>query len=340
MKIVVLDGFTLNPGDLSWQPLAALGPCQVYDRTAPDEVMARAAPAEILLTNKVELSRSHIENFPGLRYIGVLATGTNVVDLAAARGRNIPVTNVPAYGTRSVAQAAVALMLELANQVGHHGQAVHAGDWARSADWCFWQRPLIELAGLTLGIVGYGRIGQAVGEIAAALGMNVMAHSPHHGGRGDEAHSDGQHRARDAGSVLDGASSPRLLHRAEFEAASVRFVDLENLFRQSDIVSLHCPLTPQTRNLVNAQRLSWMKRTAFLINTSRGPLIEESALAAALNSGGYTQPSSESERDYHGRRIPHLTSPLRPQGRRGIQCESGHSTSFTAASSLETRCIS
>jgi glycerate dehydrogenase len=275
MNIVVLDGYTLNPGDLSWQPLAVFGPCQVYDRTAPDQVMDRAAPAEILLTNKVELSRNLIENLQRLRYIGVLATGTNVVDLAAARARNIPVTNVPAYGARSVAQATLALILELVNQVGHHAQRVREGGWTRSADWCLWEGPLIELAGLTMGIVGYGRIGQAVGELATALGMTVLAHSPHH---------TPPLRSPASNAPPPSGSSP-LAPRPSSLSVGVRFVDLKTLFCQSDIITLHCPLTAQTRELVNAERLSWVKHTAFLINTSRGQLIEESALAESLNSG-------------------------------------------------------
>ncbi len=251
MNIVVLDGFTLNPGDLSWSELESLGPCEVYDRTAPAEVMGRAGGAEILLTNKTELGREHILSLPRLRYIGVLATGTNVVDLAAARERGIPVTNVPAYSTRSVAQTTIALLLELTQHAGHHAETVREGRWARSADWCYWDYPLIELEGLTLGIVGFGRIGRAVGELAAALGMRVLA--------------------------CNAASRPA--------APFVRAVDLETLFRESDVVSLHCPLTEQTRGLINAERLSWMKPTAFLLNTSRGLLVDEAALAEALNSG-------------------------------------------------------
>jgi len=251
MNIVVLDGFTLNPGDLSWDELLSLGHCEIHERTAPGDVLRRAAEAEILLTNKTELTRDHLENLPRLKYIGVLATGTNVVDLPAARTRKIPVTNVPTYGTKSVAQTTLALLLELTQHVGHHAQTVRESRWSRSLDWCYWDRPLIELDGGVLGIIGFGRIGRAVGELAGALGMTRLAH--------------------DAIPVAD--SGP------------VRFVDLETIFRQSDVVSLHCPLTPQTYGLVNAERLSWMKPTAFLLNTSRGPLVEEQALADALNSG-------------------------------------------------------
>jgi glycerate dehydrogenase len=251
MNIVVLDGFTLNPGDLSWAELESLGPCALYDRTRPADLLVRAVGAEILLTNKTELTDDSIRNLSNLQYIGVLATGTNVVDLAAARARGIPVTNVPTYGTKSVAQMTFALLLELAQHVGHHAQTVREGRWTRSADWCYWDRPLIELDGLTLGLVGFGRIGRAVSEIAAAFGMTVL--------------------------TCDPAAKPT--------APAVRSVELETLFRESDVVSLHCPLTPQTANLVNARRLSLMKPTAFLLNTSRGPLVDEPALADALNSG-------------------------------------------------------
>ncbi len=251
MNVVVLDGFALNPGDLSWNDLKALGPCEIYDRTLPAEVMSRAAEADILLVNKTELGRDHILNLPRLKYIGVVATGTNIVDLAAARERGIPVTNVPAYSTKSVAQTTIALLLELTQHAGHHAQTVRDGQWTRNADWCYWDYPLIELDGLTMGIVGFGRIGRAVGELAAALGMKVLA--------------------------CNAASIPA--------APFVTPTDLESLFRQSDVVSLHCPLTPQTRGLINAQRLSWMKPTAILLNTSRGLLVDEAALADALNSG-------------------------------------------------------
>jgi len=250
MNIVVLDGFTLNPGDLSWAELESLGPCAVYPRTRPDELLTRAAGATILLTNKTVLTGNFIGNLPRLQYIGVLATGTNTVDLAAARARGIPVTNVPSYGTQSVAQMTFALLLELAQHVGHHAQTVREGQWSRSADFCYWDRPLIELDGLTLGMVGYGRIGQAVGKLGVAFGMKVLACDP----------------------------------AIEPAGPAIRSVELETLFRESDVVSLHCPLTPQTANLVNAQRLSLMKPTAFLLNTSRGPLVDEPALADALNS--------------------------------------------------------
>jgi glycerate dehydrogenase len=251
VNLVVLDGYTLNPGDLSWDELKALGPAVIYDRTPDDELLSRSAQAEILLTNKTELSREHFGQLPGLKYIGILATGTNIVDLAAARERGIVVTNVPAYSTASVAQTTFALLLELTQQVGHHADTVRRGVWSHSPDWCYWERPLIELAGLTMGIIGLGRIGSAVARLAHAFEMRVLAHNP---------------KPRTA---LD----------------YVSWVDLEPLFKRSDIVSLHCPLTVQNRHLVNRERLSWMKPSAFLLNTSRGQLVDEPALAEALNSG-------------------------------------------------------
>ena len=251
MNIVVLDGYTLNPGDLSWEELKSLGACEIYERTPPAEILRRAAAAEILLTNKTEITGAHIQNLPKLKYLGVLATGTNIVDLAAARARGVLVTNVPAYGTKSVAQTTLALLLELTHHAGHHAQTVRESRWVRSQDWCYWDYPLLELDGLTMGDIGFGRIGQAVSELAAAFGMHVLVSSP-----------------------TSKAARP-----------FVRFVDLEILFRQSDVVSLHCPLTDQTKNLVDAERLSWMKPSALLLNTSRGLLVDESALADALNSG-------------------------------------------------------
>lgn len=252
MKIVVLDGFTLNPGDQSWDDLKALGECAIYDRSNGPEIVARAMGHPVVLTNKTPLSRETIEQLPDLRYIGVLATGYNIVDIAAARSRGVVVTNIPIYGTRSVAQFTFALILELAHQVGRHTQSVAAGQWSRCPDFSFWESPLVELEGRTLGIVGMGRIGKAVADLAVAFGMNVLATTR-------------------SGSVKD---SP-----------AIRSVDLKTLFQESDIVSLHCPLTPETSKLINRERLSWMRRSAWLINTSRGGLVDEADLAAALNSG-------------------------------------------------------
>lgn len=252
MKIVVLDGHTLNPGDLSWDELRSLGECDLHDRTPSAEVVKRATGAEIVLTNKTVLTREHISALPALRCIGVLATGHNCVDSAAARERGIPVCNVPAYGTRSVAQMTLALLLELCHRAGHHARTVSEGRWSASADWCYWDFPLVELDGLTLGVVGFGRIGQAVAELGRAFGMIVVAHTR-----------------------TPPPTAP----------AWVKFIELEKLFRESDVISLHCPLTPQTQQLVNAECLAWMKPSAFLLNTSRGPLVDEPALAAALNAG-------------------------------------------------------
>ncbi|MSU63774.1 MAG: D-2-hydroxyacid dehydrogenase [Pedosphaera sp.] len=251
MKIVVLDGHTLNPGDLSWEPLRALGECEIHERSAPGEVVPRSTAASVLITNKVAIAREQIAQLPDLRYIGVTATGYNIVDVAAARERGIDVSNVPTYGTRSVAQMTFALLLELTQHAGDHAKSVRDGRWSRSPDFCYWDHPLIELDGLTMGIIGFGRIGRAVAELALAFGMRVLVAT---------------RRTSDL---------PPGMARA----------DLDDLFRQSDVISLHCPLTPETKNLVNAARLRLMKPTAFLINTSRGPLVEEAALADALNSG-------------------------------------------------------
>jgi len=252
MKIVVLDGHTLNPGDLSWEGLEALGETAIYDRTPEDQVVARAQGAQVVLVNKVSLSRETLDQLPDLRFIGVLATGYNIVDVEAAAERGIPVCNVPTYGTQSVAQMAFAHILNLTQHVAHHAETVKAGRWAESDDWCYWDYPLIELMGLTLGVVGYGRIGRQSAAIGRALGMRVIAHDAYVEDSGDP---------------------------------DIAMVGLETLLRESDVVTLHCPLTPETENLMNAERLALMKPTAFLVNTSRGPLVDEPALAQALNEG-------------------------------------------------------
>ncbi|MHC4657049.1 MAG: D-2-hydroxyacid dehydrogenase [Planctomycetota bacterium] len=250
MNIVVLDGYTLNPGDLTWKDLETLGQFTVYDRTPPEEVVPRAKDAEIVLTNKTLLFSDVIKQLPKLKYIGVLATGYNVVDVDAARNLGIPITNVPAYSTQSVAQMVFAHLLNLTQHVGHHAQTVRSERWTSNPDFCYWDMPLIELAGLTMGIIGFGRIGQAAAKLALAFGMKVIAYD-----------------------VVTPSGMPE----------GCQFVELEDVFRRSDVVSLHCPLTPQTKNIVNKQRLALMKKTAFLINTSRGPLVDEQALAQALN---------------------------------------------------------
>ena len=252
MKIVVLDGYCLNPGDLSWGQLATLGECSIHDRTPAEHTAARARGAEILLTNKTVLSRPLIVCLPALRYIGVLATGYNVVDVAAASERGVVVTNVPAYGTRSVAQMVFAHLLNLTQHVADHARGVREGRWAAADDFCYWDSPLVELDGLTLGIVGFGRIGRAVAALALAFGMKVLVHDP-----------------------LPTEPVPE----------GVTAVAPDRLFRESDVVSLHCPLTPDTEKLVDAGRLAMMRPSAFLINTSRGPLVDEHALADALNEG-------------------------------------------------------
>ena len=248
-EIVVLDGYTLNPGDLSWEGLHALGQCVVYDRTPRDQTIERALSAEIVLTNKTVLSAEIIVALPKLEYVGVLATGYNQVDLEAAKEKGIVVSNVPIYGTTSVAQMVFAHLLNLTQRVSEHSRDVAAGDWAASEDFCFWNYPLVELEGLTMGIVGFGRIGRATAKLAHAFGMRVVA------------------------------STRTPVELPDYVTA----IPLKDLFEQSDVVSLHCALTPETKHIVNASRLAQMKSTAFLINTSRGPLIDEAALAEALN---------------------------------------------------------
>ena len=250
MKIVVLDGYAMNPGDIDWSPLRALGDCRIHDRTPPEDVVGRSWGAQALLTNKVVLGHDEFAALEGLRYVGVTATGYNVVDVACARRRGVTVTNVPSYSTESVAQATFALLLELANRVGHHSAEVRDGRWSRSPDFCFWDFPTVELAGLTIGIVGLGDIGSTVARIARAFRMRVIAHT----------------------------RTPRV-------AEGVEFVELDRLFAESDVVSLHCPLEASTERMVNARRLSLMKPSAFLINAARGGLVDETALARFLNEG-------------------------------------------------------
>ena len=253
MKIVVLDGYALNPGDLNWEPLKAFGQVMVYDRTATEaEGISRIADAEIVLINKFPITESLLEACPSVRMIGVLATGYNVVDCAAARRRSIPVCNVPSYGTAAVTQFTMALILELCHRVALHNRSVRQHDWENCPDFCYWLTPQMELNGKTIGIIGFGRIGRAVGKLAKAFGMRVLACSPREYPEGLEI---GQ------------------------------YVDLDTLLRQSDIVSLHCPLLPSTREIINAGTIEKMKDGAMLINTSRGPLVNEQDLADALESG-------------------------------------------------------
>jgi glycerate dehydrogenase len=252
-KIVVLDGYTLNPGDLSWDGFTKYASIEVHDRTDPKQIIEQARGAKFVLTNKAPLRAETLAELPDLRYIGVLATGYNIVDIAAAKERGIVVSNIPTYGTASVAQHAFALILELTSQVKLHSDAARAGEWSRSADWCFWKTPLMELEGKTLGVVGFGRIGRRTAEIGHAMGMKILAHDQ-----------------------VDANPPP-------YEG--FRFASLDDLLGESDVVTLHCPLFPETEGLMNTERLRKMKPTGLLINTSRGPLIVDQDLADALNQG-------------------------------------------------------
>jgi glycerate dehydrogenase len=252
VRIVVLDGYILNPGDLSWDDLRQLGPTEIYDRTPDELVVERALEAEAILTSKVPLAEATLAKLTKLRYIGVVGTGYNTIDVVAAKKRGITVTNVPVYGTASVAQFAFALLLELCHHVGLHSDLVREGEWSKNADWSFWRTPMVLLAGKTMGVVGFGRIGRDVGRIAAAMQMRVLFHD----------------------AIVTGTE--------EFEAESV---SLEHLLAVSDVVSLHCPLLPETKGIINARTLSIMKPSAFVINAARGPLVNEQDLADALNAG-------------------------------------------------------
>ncbi len=253
MKIVILDGYTENPGDLSWSGFEALGSLTVYDRTSPEETVQRIGDAEIVITNKTVISKDVFEACPQIHYVGVLATGYNVVDIAAAKAHDVTVTNIPAYGTTAVAQFTFALLLEICHHVGAHSESVKAGEWARRGDFCYWDYPLIELSGKTMGIIGFGRIGQNVGKIAQAFGMKVLAF--------DE--------------------NPN----KSLENETLAYVTLEELLSHSDVISLHCPLFDSTKGIINKNTLALMKDGAILLNTARGPLIVEEDLAAALKAG-------------------------------------------------------
>lgn len=252
MKIIVLDGYGLNPGDLSWDAMSALGDLTVYDRTSPSELLARAEGAEVLITNKTLITADDMAALPALKYIGVLATGYNVVDIEAAKARGIVVTNIPAYSTASVAQMVFAHLLNITQRIGYYADENAKGRWSGSKDFCYWDTNLVELDGKKMGIVGYGNIGRATARIALAFGMEVLAYTS----------------------------------KAQAELPEgVKKVALDELFAESDVVSLHCPLTPDTKELVNAGRLKLMKPSAMIINTGRGPLINEQDLADALNEG-------------------------------------------------------
>ena len=252
MKIVILDGYTENPGDLSWEGFEALGEVTVYDRTAPEEIVSRIGDAEIVILNKVPITEETLNQCGHIRYIGVLATGYNVVDVDACRKRGIPVCNIPTYGTAAVGQFAIAMLLEICHHVAHHSDAVHEGRWESNPDWCFWDYPLIELADKTMGIIGFGRIGQATGRIAKALGMRVIANDEYPNASGKEL---------------------------------AEYVPREQLFEESDVIALHCPLFPSTEGMINKENIAKMKDGVIILNNSRGPLIVEEDLADALNSG-------------------------------------------------------
>ena len=252
MKIIVLDGYGLNPGDLNWEGFESLGELTVYDRTLPSELMQRAAGAEVLITNKTLITAENMADLPELKYIGVLATGYNVVDIDAAKARGIVVTNIPAYSTASVAQMVFAHILNITQRVGYYADENKQGRWTKNADFCYWDTQLVELQGKKMGIVGLGNIGQATARIAQAFGMEVCVYS----------------------------SKPQFVL-----PSGIKKMDLDELFAECDVISLHCPLTPDTKEMVNAERLSKMKSNAVLINTGRGPLINEQDLANALNEG-------------------------------------------------------
>ena len=253
MKLVVLDGYTLNPGDLNWEGIKKFGDLEVHDRTPESQIVERCQGAEIIFTNKTPLRESVLSQLPDLKYIGVLATGYNVVDVDYAKTRGIAVANVPGYGTASVVQMTFALLLELCQHVQSHSDSVRQGDWAASPDFCYWNYPLIELEGKTIGIIGFGSIGQKVADIATAFGMNIIGFS--------RTRSDQSHRK------------------------NFKWAELNDLLKESDVVSVHCPLFPETQGIINKDSLRLMKRTAFFLNTSRGPLMVDQDLADALNEG-------------------------------------------------------
>lgn len=256
MKIVILDGYTENPGDLSWDSFKKLGDFTVFDRTPfgdTAEIIRRIGDAEAVIVNKTPLKREVFEACPSIKYVGMLSTGYNVVDVTAAKEKGIPVCNIPTYGTKSVAQFAMGLLLEICHHIGHHSDAVHNGAWENCIDWCFWDYPLIELDGKTMGIIGYGRIGQATGTLAQAFGMKVVAY--------------------------DSYKNPAL------ETETMRYAELDELLAMSDVIALHCPLFPETKGIINKDSIAKMKDGVILINNSRGELIVEEDLAEALNSG-------------------------------------------------------
>lgn len=253
MDIVVLDGYTLNPGDLSWDALEKLGNVTVYDRTAASQIVKRIGDAKLVFTNKTPLTKEIFKACPNVEFVGVLATGYNVVDVEAAKEFGVVVTNIPTYGTTAVAQFVFALLLELCHHVGDHSQEVKKGTWAKSPDFCFWSHPLVELSGKTMGIIGFGRIGQATAKIATSFGMKVLAYDT--------------------------------FPKKELETDDIKIVELDNLLQNSDVISLHCPLFPSTEGIINKENISKMKDGVMIINTSRGKLIVEEDLVEALDRG-------------------------------------------------------
>ena len=253
MKIVVLDGYTLNPGDITWEGMEALGELTVYDRTKAEDVAARIDDADVVYTNKTPITKETLDACPNVKFIGVLATGNNIVDIAAAKEKGIPVSNIPTYGTAAVSQFAIGLLLELCHHIGEHSDAVKAGEWTSNPDWCFWKYPLVELDGKTMGIIGFGRIGQDTGKIAQALGMKVLAYDA--------------------------------FKRPELETETCHYVDLDILLAESDVIALHCPLFPDTEGIINKDTIAKMKDGVMIINNSRGPLVVEQDLRDALDSG-------------------------------------------------------
>ncbi len=318
MKIVVLDGYTENPGDLSWDRLSAMGELTVYDRTPvgdPTEIIRRIGDAEIVLTNKTPVTQRILDDCPSVKFIGVLATGYNVVDYVYAARKGIPVSNVPAYGTAAVAQFAIALLLEVCHHIGHHSQTVHEGAWESSKDWCYWDYPLIELDGKTIGIIGFGRIGQTTGKIAKAMGMNVLAFS---------------RSERESGRAIG------------------TYTDLDTLLARSDVIALHCPLFPETQGIINQDSIQKMKDGVIIINNSRGALIVEQDLADALNSGKVaaagldvvsTEPISGNNPLLHAKNCiitPHISWAPRESRQRIMDCTVANVRAYLAGNPINT----
>ncbi len=315
MKLTVIDGYTMNPGDLSWEQYEKFGELKVFDHSTSDEdeVIRRIGDAEIVIANKSRVTRRVIDACPNIRFISVQATGYDPIDYVYAREKGIPVSNVPAYGTDSVAQFAIALLLEICGHAGHHDQAVHQGKWAQCGDWCFWDYPMIELSGKTMGIIGFGRIGQAVGRIASALGMKVLAYNR---------------------------------SRSESGAKIAEYVELEELLARSDVISLHCPAFPETVGIINKDTIAKMKDGVILINNARGQLINEQDVADALNSGKmgaagldvvYTEPIREDNPLLKAKNCiitPHISWAPKESRQRIMDCAVENAKAYIAGSPI------